>query len=42
MESQIGETTISELRRGSPLLEFEISGGIHVSKRRKKREVIKQ
>ena len=41
MESQIGETTILELQRGSPLMRFEISGGIHVSQRRKKREVIK-
>ena len=42
MESQSGETTISELQRGSPLMPFEISGRIHISKRRKNREVIKQ
>ena len=42
MESQIGETTISELQRGSSLMGLEISGGIHFSKRRKNREVIKQ
>ena len=42
MESQSGETTILELQRGSPLMGFETSGRIHVSKRRKNREVIKQ
>ena len=42
MESQIGGTTISELQRGSPLMPFEISGRIHVSKRKKNREAIKQ
>ena len=45
MESLIGETTISELQklqRGSPLMPFEIRGRIHVSKRKKNREVIKQ